>query len=156
MGLIVRDGVDIEAFKSVVLSNKARINRCNLGPEILNLAIAGLNSLEIAEALKAEGRGGLQPVSPSTISRWLRATNLFRGRVRPGEKREETVKNVKGLLATYEGEIVAEVEKIGKKYLLEIPKVIRRARKVGFLSDMTWKEGRSDLRRGCSRRGSEN
>ena len=140
MGLIIRKGVDIEGFKRIVLSHKTRINKCRIGPEIINLAIAGKNSLEIAEALKGKGMGGLHPVSASTISRWLRATGLFRGRARSGAEMAEATLSSKKLLAIYEVEVIAGVEKIGARFLSEIPKVVRRVRK-GPLGDMALKEG---------------
>ena len=73
MGLILREGADVDAFKRVVLSKTNRINKCQLGCDILDFALQGKNSQEIAEALKADGMGGLHPVSSSTVSRWLRA-----------------------------------------------------------------------------------
>jgi len=148
MGLIIRKGVDIEGFKRIVLSHRTRINKCRIGPEILDLALKGKNSAEIAEVLKAKGRGGLHPVSSSTISRWLRATSLFRSRARPGwAENEETTLTLKELLAAYEVEVVAGLEKIGTRFLSEIPRVIRRIRRKGPLGDMALREGRSDRRK---------
>jgi len=146
MSLILQEGADVEAFKRVVLSRKGKIARCRLGPEILDLSLEGKDSVEIAEVLKAKGRGGLQPVSPSTISRWLRATNLFRGRARPGAEKRDAAVRVKKLLEVYEGEILGELEGIGRKFLTEIPRAIRRARKKPFC-DVPNEYGRSDRRK---------
>ncbi|MBW1783167.1 MAG: hypothetical protein JRL30_20795 [Deltaproteobacteria bacterium] len=144
MSLILKEGTDVESFKRVILSNSNRINRCRLGPEILDLAARGKNSHEIAEALKADGKGGLHPVSSSTVSRWLRATGLFRGRSRPGAESERPL-SAKELFKTYEEKIQYELEALGPEFLVKIRKAVRKAG-TRYLRNAVGEDSRSDRR----------
>jgi len=135
MGLILKKDVDVGAFRNKLNQAKGKIEKHRLGDRVLNLALEGYDTAEIAGVLCKEG-DGVFSISQPTVSRWINGTGLFETRSKRGTSKKDFEKEVRRIFVEYQKSVLAAVEAMSQKHQEALIRTVKK---------ISWKRGLSEI-----------
>lgn len=126
MSLILKKGADVEGFKKRRPFKPGKIDNYGLGNRVLDLALSGEKTADIARIVTKEAQG-VYEISPSTVVRWLEETGLFERRAKRGTRKPDILKETRRLFADYRGELMKEIEQLNEKHQGRISRLVSKS-----------------------------
>jgi hypothetical protein len=126
MALVLKKGADVEGFKKRRPFKPGKIDDYGLGNRVLDLALSGEKTADIARIVTKEAQG-VYEISPSTVVRWIEETSLFERRAKRGTRKPDILKEVRRLFVDYRGELMKEIEQLQEKHQRTVGKLIARS-----------------------------
>jgi len=135
MGLILKKDADVEAFRNKLNQAKGKIEKFGLGGRVIDLALQGKDTKEIAGVLNVESKG-TYTISQPTVLRWINHTGLFERRAKRGSSRKDTAKELRRVFMEYQKEVITVIDQVNKKYQAALIRTVKK---------ISWKKGLSEV-----------